>query len=121
MFYFTYGKNKQNKLLRNAFFVGILETAAKKGRILIRNPVYGFIDPDPYQNVTDPENWLLLFSVCFYWLKRVFQTVLRIRNKSFRSGVGSGSGLKLVSESDSNPDPNPDSNQDSNPGFESGF
>jgi hypothetical protein len=58
MFYFTYGKNKQNKLLRNAFFVGILEAAAKKIRILIRNPVYGFKDPDP-------ENWLLLFSVCF--------------------------------------------------------
>jgi hypothetical protein len=49
MFYFTYGKNKQNKLLRNAFFVGILEAAAKKRRILIRNPVYGFIDPDPYK------------------------------------------------------------------------
>jgi hypothetical protein len=65
MFYFTYGKNKQNKLLRNAFFVGILESAAKKSRILIRNPVYGFKNPDPYQNVTDPENWLLLFSVCF--------------------------------------------------------
>jgi hypothetical protein len=65
MFYFTYRKNKQNKLLRNAFFVGILEAAAKKSRILIRNPVYGFKDHDPYQNVTDPENWLLLFSVCF--------------------------------------------------------
>ena len=48
MFYFTYGKNKQNKLLRNAFFVDILEAAAKKSRILIRNPVYGFNDPDPY-------------------------------------------------------------------------
>jgi hypothetical protein len=34
MFYFNYGKNKQN-----AFFVGILEAAAKKSRILIRNPV----------------------------------------------------------------------------------
>jgi hypothetical protein len=65
MFHFTYGKNKQNKLLRNAFFVGILEAAAKKSRILIRNPVYGFKDPDPYQNFTDPENWLLLFSICF--------------------------------------------------------
>jgi hypothetical protein len=63
VFYFTYSKNKQNKLLRNAFFVDILEAAAKKSRILIRNPVYGFKDPDPYQIVTDPENWLLLFSV----------------------------------------------------------
>jgi hypothetical protein len=34
-----------------------LEAAAKKSRILIRNPVYGFKDPDPYQNVTDPENF----------------------------------------------------------------
>jgi hypothetical protein len=65
MIYFTYGKN-QNKLLRNAFLVAILEAAAKKSRILILNPVYGFNDPDPYQNVTDPENWLLLFSICFY-------------------------------------------------------
>jgi hypothetical protein len=103
--FFTYGKNKQNKLLKNAFFVVILEAAAKKSRILIRNPVYGFKDPDPYQNVTDPENWLL-FSVWFCWLKRVFLTVLRIRNKIFGSSVESGSGLKLVS--------------DSNPGFESG-
>ncbi len=40
--------------------------------------------------------------------------VLRIRNKSFGSCVGSGSGLKLVSDSDpdSNPDPNSDSNLD---------
>ncbi len=38
--------------------------------------------------------------------------MLRIRNKSFGSGLGSG--LKLVSDSD--PDPNPDSI----PGFESG-
>ncbi len=85
-------------------------------------PVYGFKDPDPYQNVTDPENWLLLFSVCFCWLKRVFPPVLRKRNKSFGSGVGSGSGLKLVSDSDrdSNSDPNLDSNPDSNPGLESG-
>jgi hypothetical protein len=40
--------------------------------------------------------------------------VLRIRNKSFGSGFGSG--LKLVSDSDpdSNPAPNPDSNLDPN-------
>jgi hypothetical protein len=35
------------------------------------------------------------------------KTVLRIGNKSFGSGFGSGSGLKLVSDSD----------PDSNPGF----
>ncbi len=42
------------------------------------------------------------------------KVVLRIRNKSF----GSGSGLKLVSDSDpdSNPDANTDSSPDSNPG-----
>jgi hypothetical protein len=51
-----------------------------------------------------------------------FNAVLRIRNKSFGSGFGSGSGLKLVSDSDpvSDPDSNPDLNPDSNPGFESG-
>jgi hypothetical protein len=51
-----------------------------------------------------------------------YSAVLRIRNKSFGSGVGSGSGLQLVlnPDPDSNPDPNPDSNPDSNPGFGSG-
>ncbi len=46
--------------------------------------------------------------------------VLRIRNKSFGSGFGSGSGLKLVSNldpvSDSNPDPNPGSGSRSETG-----
>jgi hypothetical protein len=52
----------------------------------------------------------------------IFLTVLRIRNKSFGSCLGSGSGLKLVSDPDpvSDPGSNPDSNPDSNPGFESG-
>jgi hypothetical protein len=27
-------------------------------RIRIRNQVYGSKDPDPYQNVTDPDHWL---------------------------------------------------------------
>jgi hypothetical protein len=39
--------------------------------------------------------------------------VLRIRNKSFGSCFGSGSGLKLVSDPD--PDPDPDPNPDSDP------
>jgi hypothetical protein len=54
--------------------------------------------------------------------KYAFQPVLRIRNKSFGSCFGSGSGLKLVSDPDpvSDPDTNPDSNPDSNPGFKSG-
>ncbi len=60
MFYFTYGENKQNKLLRNAFFVGILEAAAKTNcvadpkqkfrircRIRIRpEGIFGFRYPD---------------------------------------------------------------------------
>ena len=50
------------------------------------------------------------------------EPVLRIRNKSSGSGFGSGSCLKLVSDSDPDlkPGPNLDSNPDSNPGFESG-
>jgi hypothetical protein len=40
--------------------------------------------------------------------------VLRIRNKSFGSGYGSESGLKLVSDPD--PVSDPDSNPDPNPG-----
>jgi hypothetical protein len=47
---------------KKLFLVGILKANAKKRRIrirswiLIRNPVYGFKVPDPYQNVTDPEH-----------------------------------------------------------------
>ncbi len=39
-------------------FVGILKAIAKKSRIRsrIRNPEYGSKDPNPYQNVTDPED-----------------------------------------------------------------
>jgi hypothetical protein len=41
-------------------FVAILKAAAKKRRIrnqiIIYNSVFGLKDPDPYQNVTDPEH-----------------------------------------------------------------
>ncbi len=50
-----------------------------------------------------------------YYFKK---SVLRIRNKSFGSCFGSGSGLKLVSDPD--PVSDPDSHPDSNLGFESG-
>ncbi len=53
---------------------------------------------------------MYLISRSKYFLKI---SVLRIRNKSFGSSFGSGSGLKLVS------DPDPVSDPDSNPGFES--
>jgi hypothetical protein len=33
-----------------------LKTADEKNRIRIRYPVYGSKDPDPSQNVTDPEH-----------------------------------------------------------------
>jgi hypothetical protein len=58
--------NKQNKLQKNLFFVEILEVTDEKSRIRSRirsgigcvNQVTGSKDPDPYQNVTDPEHWV---------------------------------------------------------------
>ncbi len=49
--------NKLKKLRKNLFFVGVLRAIDEKSRI--RDPVYGSKDPDPFQNVTDPEhsNW----------------------------------------------------------------
>ncbi len=59
--------NKQNKLEKNLFFVGILEVTNEKSRIRIRtrpgsvNQVYRSKDPDPdpvtdpYKNFPDPE------------------------------------------------------------------
>jgi hypothetical protein len=35
----------------------ILRVTEERGRTLIR---YGSADPDPYQNVTDPQHWLLV-------------------------------------------------------------
>ncbi len=83
-----------------------------------------------------PSKWLIkLLShkknyVPQFLKQRDINTVLRIRNKSFGSSFGSGSGLQLVlnPDPDSNPDPNPDLNPDptpdlnpdSNPGFGSG-
>jgi hypothetical protein len=53
-------KSKTNKKI-NLIFVGILEVTDEKSRdrswirSRIRKKVYGSKDPDPYQNVTDPE------------------------------------------------------------------
>jgi hypothetical protein len=49
-------RNKQKTKKENLFFVGILKTTDKKRRFRIRNTVYGYKDPDPYENVTDPEH-----------------------------------------------------------------
>ncbi len=48
---------------RKIFFVGILSATDVKSRILIRiRPLVSCADPDPYQNVTDPQHC----SVCWY-------------------------------------------------------
>jgi hypothetical protein len=47
-------------LEENLFYVGILEVSDEKRRIRIRilkSSVHGSEDPNPYQNVTDPEHW----------------------------------------------------------------
>jgi hypothetical protein len=53
---------------KNLFFVGILKATEEKSRIRIRNPVCGPEDPDPYQNVMDPERWTLghFIMECFF-------------------------------------------------------
>jgi hypothetical protein len=59
---------KQKTLGKKLFFYGIL-IATYKGmiririQIRIRNPVYGSKDPDPYQNVTDPDHCYLVLLV----------------------------------------------------------
>ncbi len=45
--------NKKNKLEKILFFIGILEATDEKNRV---NQVYGTKDPDPHQNVSDPEH-----------------------------------------------------------------
>ncbi len=47
-------KSNHNKVLRKYFFFGILEVTDKKSRIRIHKSHVK--DPDPYQNVTDPEH-----------------------------------------------------------------
>ncbi len=53
--------NKQKNLEKKTLFCWHLESLCLKeqdldpGRICI--PVYGSKDPDPHQNVTDPEHW----------------------------------------------------------------
>jgi hypothetical protein len=38
--------------------------------IRIRNPVYGSKDPDPYQNVTDPERCIKAFTRTYVLMTR---------------------------------------------------
>jgi hypothetical protein len=70
-------RNKQKKSWKKPLFYDTLKAIAYKSRIRIgcrfpipdqeldriRNPEYGYKDPDPYQNVTDPEYCSLLNSV----------------------------------------------------------
>ncbi len=52
------GSKKHKNLEKNGIFVVILKSTDEKRRNRIRNPVYGAKDPDPdpSQNVTDPEH-----------------------------------------------------------------
>jgi hypothetical protein len=50
-------ERKSKHLEKAHLSVGIFKTTAKKSRIRIRKPVHGSKDPDPFQNVTDPEDW----------------------------------------------------------------
>ncbi len=70
-----------------------------------------YLGPPPLLQQLTQRRWLptFLLSLSFYSLfKQVIAclsslAVLGIRNKNFGSGFGSGSGLKLVSNPDSNP------------------
>jgi hypothetical protein len=57
MYLHCYIKKKAKKLREKKTFVGILKAPAKKSRIRIRmrNLEYGSKDPDPYENVRDPD------------------------------------------------------------------
>jgi hypothetical protein len=49
---------------KKLIFFGILKATDEKSRIQIRirSPVYGYKDPDPYKNVTDPEHIKIVSS-----------------------------------------------------------
>jgi hypothetical protein len=47
---------------KKLFFVCILKAPDENSRIQIRNPVYGSKDPNPSQNVTDPEHCMAFMS-----------------------------------------------------------
>jgi hypothetical protein len=61
---------ESNKQIKETFFFGILEVAKRAGsgagsgaRFGSVNQVYRSKDPDPYQNVTDPEHCLWHWSI----------------------------------------------------------
>ncbi len=57
--------SKSNKEKKN-FFVGILKVTDKKSRIRICQSDVQSEDPDPYQNVTDPEHWYITYIKVVY-------------------------------------------------------
>jgi hypothetical protein len=54
------------------FLVAILKVTDENSKIRSRIRRYGSADPDPYQNVTDPQHWQMLCTVascyCLYAL-----------------------------------------------------
>jgi hypothetical protein len=50
--------NKQKNEEKNLIFCCHLESQRRKSRIRIRKSVEGSADSDPYQNITDPQDYL---------------------------------------------------------------
>jgi hypothetical protein len=59
--YLHYVISKENKE-KIVFFVGVLKATDEKSRIRTGDISQRYVsaDPDPYQNVTDPEHWVPL-------------------------------------------------------------
>ncbi len=58
----TSKSNKQKSSGKKLFFVSILKVTYEKSKILKSVVRYGSADPDPYENVTDPQHyWVLRF------------------------------------------------------------
>ncbi len=55
--------NKQKNLDINKFLVAILKVTDENSRIRILSQRYGSADPDPYQNVTDPQHCFQVLGV----------------------------------------------------------
>ncbi len=78
-------KSDKQKKLEKIIFIVILKVNGKRSRIRvrIRSQRYGSADPEPYQNVTDPEHCIKASYFSAKLERRyglIFNAVLRIRD-----------------------------------------
>ncbi len=71
-------------MLKNQFFAGILNVNDENSRIRIQDPGrHGSADPDPPQNVMDPQHWLK----CLNYLMRIREKIWIRDGKNIRINI----------------------------------